>query len=405
VETEKKNGKFYERLAASMERLDKNSLQEQLSRLLQEKGFLEGIFNSLKEGIIVIDNRLRIQLINSAARQMFSLGEDAEGQLIGRYFKQFDWKQLMRIPPREWGKFSRRELEIFYPEHRLLSFYLMPAPVRPDMRRTGLPLACLIFHDVTEDFEANEKQVETQKVKAITQLAAGVAHELGNPLNSLGIHLQVLQRKLAKMQMDDNDKAGFNSRLETISQELSRLDTIVRNFLSAVRPQDLQLSPIDISDLLHGAIEFMGQEIANHNIEVEISLPVSIPTLVGDANQLTQAFYNIIKNAIQAMPDGGKLSIEAIVDDIFVHLSFTDTGKGLTDSEISHILEPYYTTKSSGTGLGLLIVDRIVRAHGGELGIEGQAGRGARFIISLPLQQRRIRQLPQGGTTSPEAQQ
>jgi signal transduction histidine kinase len=401
---EKKKVKFYERLA-SMERLDMSSLQSLLSRLLQEKEFLEGIFNSLKEGIIVIDNRLSIQLINEAAQKMFSLGADCEDQPIGRFFKQFDWRQLKQIPPREWGRFSRRELEIFYPEHRLLSFYLMPAPVRPDMRRAGLPLACLIFHDVTEDYEANEKQVETQKVKAITQLAAGVAHELGNPLNSLGIHLQVLQRKLAKIQISEDDKAIFNSHLDKISQELTRLDTIVRNFLSAVRPQDLQLSPIAIGPLLHEALEFMGQEIANHNIEVEISMPVSIPTLVGDSNQLTQAFYNIIKNAIQAMPDGGKLSIEAIVDDVFVHISFTDTGKGLTDTEISHILEPYYTTKSSGTGLGLIIVDRIVRAHGGELGIEGQAGRGARFIISLPLQQRRIRQLPQGDATSIETQQ
>ncbi len=389
--------KFSERLMDTLDRLDPVTLRSYLLRVLREEEFLGGILNSLREGIIVIDTGLRVRSINPAARQMFGINEDAVGQPIAKYLKQFAWEDLLRIPSDSWGRFSRREMEIFYPEHRFLSFYLMPVPERPDMRHRNLPLASLIFHDVTETYEANEQHVETQKVKAITQLAAGVAHELGNPLNSLGIRLQLMKRKLGKYHLDETEREEIGAGLAVIGQEVTRLDTIVRNFLSAVRPQHLEVTTLDLGKILRQSLEFMQLEIETHAIKIELLLPESVPTLTGDAGQLTQAFYNIIKNAIQAMPDGGLLAIECTADDNYVHIKFADTGKGLDDEDISRIMEPYYTTKSSGTGLGLLIVDRIVRAHGGMLGIDGQKGRGASFTISLPHQSRRIRQLASGG--------
>lgn len=389
---EKPSKNFYDRMVDRLDRLDPSSLQLYLLRLMKEKGFLEGIFNSIKEGIIVIDNTLRIRIINTAALNLFGIKEDAVGQYIGKHFKQFAWDELLQVPPENWGRFSRRELEVFYPERRFLSFYLMPVPERPDMNKRGLPLATLIFHDVTETFQATEQTVETQKVKAITQLAAGVAHELGNPLNSLGIHLQILRRKL-QQQPEMVSTQVVSDFVEVAEQEITRLDAIVKNFLNAVRPGQLQLSALDLRKLLSEAIGFMRPEIESKGIQVEVSFPDTIPVLTGDAGQLTQAFFNIIKNAFQAMPDGGLLQILCSVDDIYVHVKFTDSGKGLSDSEISRIMEPYFTTKSSGTGLGLLIVDRIVHAHGGELAIEGSPGQGASFTLSLPRHARIIRQI------------
>lgn len=388
---DKKSNTFFDRLLERMDRLDPDNLQAYLLRLIREKGFFEGIFNSIHEGLIVIDNNLKIRFINSAAYEMFGIKENAVAEYIGKYFKQFDWDQLLQIPPEDWGRFSRREMEVFYPTQRLLSFYLIPMPERPDMSKRGLPLATLIFHDITESYSATEQQIETQKVQAITQLAAGVAHELGNPLNSLGIHLQILKRKVKKHeQVASKTVEDF---INVAEQEINRLDAIVKNFLSAVRTRELDMQPINLRVLLSDAIGFMRPEIESKGIKAELSFPESLPALNGDPGQLTQAFFNIIKNAIQAMPDGGLLIIGCEVDDVFVNIKFSDTGKGLNETELSKLMDAFFTTKADGHGLGLLIVDRIIHAHGGELLIEGRPGQGADFTIKLPRHERIIRQL------------
>ncbi|MBR4518395.1 MAG: PAS domain-containing protein [Victivallales bacterium] len=388
-----RHNNFYDRLQERLDRLDAASLRRYLQQAISEKGFFEEIFDTLREGIIVIDNALRIQVANPAALRLFGMPEDAVGQPIGKFFRQVDWSELLRLPASEWGRFSRQEIEIFYPERRFLSFYLLPAPEPPNLGNEDQLLATLIFHDITERCQDNEKAVETQRVTAITQLAAGVAHELGNPLNALGIRLQILKRKLKS---DDNEKIVEATRqfVEIADQELSRLDAIVKNFLSAVRPTQLELTPVNIQELLVSAAQFLEPELKAKDISITLDFPDCVPAISGDAGQLTQAFFNLIKNAMQAMPNGGKLIVSCRVDDVYVHLRFADNGKGLTREELSRLLEAYYTTKPGGHGLGLLIVDRIVRSHGGDLAIDGKPGEGAAFTISLPRHARVVRQLP-----------
>ncbi len=190
--------------------------------------------------------------------------------------------------------------------------------------------------------------------------------------------------------------------IEVAVQEVGRLDCIVKNFLEAVRPKPPKMEPLDLEKLLKDALEFMRAEIENKKIAVEARVPVGIPMLLGDAGQLTQAAYNLIKNAIQAMSEGGRLTIDVEVDDIHVHVRFADTGPGIDEVALQRLMEPYFTTKSSGTGLGLLIVDRIVRAHGGELTIESRPGEGAAFTISLPRHARMVRQLEAGSPAGKE---
>lgn len=384
---------FYDRLQERLDRLDPASLRRYLQQAISEKGFFEEIFDTLREGIIVIDSGLRIQVANPASLRLFGMPEDAVGQPIGKFFRQVDWSELLRLPASEWGRFSRQEIEIFYPERRFLSFYLLPAPEPPSLGNDEALLATLIFHDITERCQDNEKAVETQRVTAITQLAAGVAHELGNPLNALGIRLQILKRKLKG---DNLEKLAEATRqfVEIADQELSRLDAIVKNFLSAVRPTQLELTPVNLPDLLVSAARFLEPELKSKDISIAMDFPEFVPAITGDAGQLTQAFFNLIKNAMQAMPNGGQLTISCRVDDVYVHLRFADNGKGLTREELSRLLEAYYTTKPGGHGLGLLIVDRIVRSHGGDLAIDGKPGEGAAFTISLPRHARVVRQLP-----------
>ena len=395
MSAKKGNNSFEKRLMERLDRLDPDILQGHLLGLIKEKGFLEDVFNTIREAVIVVDGNLDIYYYNHASQTLLGLNDAATGEYIGKYLKQLDWMELLKGGDARdrWRSLSRREMEVFYPEHRYLDFYIMPVKGNDGAARLGkLPYATLIFNDNTETMQANEQHVETQKVKAITQLAAGVAHELGNPLNSLGIHLQLLKRSLRKLP-DDEMRENAMKHIDVAVQEVGRLDCIVKNFLEAVRPKPPKMEPLDLEQLLMDALEFMRTEIENKKIAVEAHVPVGIPMLLGDANQLTQAAYNLIKNAIQAMSEGGRLTIDVESDDIYVNVHFADTGPGISEADLRRLMEPYYTTKSSGTGLGLLIVDRIVRAHGGELTIESNPGEGAVFTISLPRHARMVRQL------------
>ena len=390
------------RLLEKLDTLDAPHLRNYLRNALNDQGYMEAlfgdIFQTLKEGIIVVDNNLKIRLANPAARELFGIPENFETHSIAQYFRQFDWNQFRDTPPEQWDRFSRTELEVTYPKHRFLSLYFLPVTPHPDPSPRGShPLATLIFHDITERKEDNEKSIETGKLTAITQLAAGVAHELGNPLNTLGIHLQILKRKLRGKESSTALEAAEHFT-EIASQEMVRMDGIIRNFLHAVRPGRLERSPLHLQDLVLRALKLLQPEFQAKGIRVSMNFPAFVPVITGDAGQLTQAFFNLMKNAMQALESGGELQILCTVDDTSVHLRFADNGPGLSAEQLSHLLEPYYTTKEGGHGLGLLIVNRIVQSHGGVLSIDGKPGDGAAFTISLPRSARNIRQL-----SSPEA--
>jgi signal transduction histidine kinase len=381
---------FLDRLIERMDRLDPASLQTYVLRLVREKGFLETIFNTIREGVIVIDKARRIRFLNTAAQGLLGIGEDAGNQRIDRYLREVDWALLLDADPEQWHRVSRQEIEVFYPRHRFLGFYVVP--VNSLGSDNAIPLAVLLFHDMTAAHQDTEKHVESRRVEAITMLAAGVAHELGNPLNSLNIHLQLLSRRLLDVE-DPAVRRDAQELLDVATHEVERLDGIVSNFLQAVRPQPPKLSPLEVRPVLEETLAFMGEEIGNRDIQVRAIFPDLLPSVLGDADQLKQAFYNVIKNAMQAMRGGGQLQITCSIRPDFLDIRFADSGHGISAPQMTHILEPYYSTKAGGTGLGLLIVERIVRGHGGELGIESDEGRGSVFTISLPLRERQVRLL------------
>ena len=390
----KTSSSFLDRLIERMDRLDPSSLQTYVLRLAREKGFLETIFNTIQEGVIVIDSRLRMRYTNSVARNLLGIQEDAHSARIDRYLRDIDWRSLLDAEPGEWRRVSRQEIEVFYPGHRYVSFYLVP--IETDTESDELPLATIILQDVTETHEHTEKTVESKRVEAITMLAAGVAHELGNPLNSLNIHHQLLARYLDRI-ADKELAREARETLDIATGEVARLDAIVSNFLRAVRPVPPNMTRLQIKQVLADALKFMQTEIESRNILVEATWPDSLPGITGDPDQLKQAFYNIIKNSIQAMPDGGILRIVCAEHGEFLDVCFADTGKGISSDDLSRIMEPYFTTRPDGTGLGLLIVNRIVRSHGGELVIEsGEQDAGTAFTVRLPLRERRARLLKAG---------
>ena len=190
--------------------------------------------------------------------------------------------------------------------------------------------------------------------------------------------------------------AKLQEHLDVALAEIRRLDFIITQFLAAIRPTRPQLQSVVITDLLRECLGFLRPELEKGRVTVRTDFRADLPAMPLDANQMKQAFYNLIRNACQAMPDGGTLTVETTFNDCEVRVSFTDTGRGISAENMHHLFQPFFTTRGSGTGLGLMIVRRIVREHGGEIDIESRVGKGTRFTLFLPLVQKKVRLLEAG---------
>jgi signal transduction histidine kinase len=207
----------------------------------------------------------------------------------------------------------------------------------------------------------------------------------------MNIHLYRIERKLRKAPSELRSDMG--ELLATAKSEIQRLDSIVHQFLRAIRPSTPQFETHDLNEILEESVTFLRPEIRDRDIIVELDLDPTLPRLLVDRDQMKQAFYNVIKNAFQAMRAAGILHIRSWQSELYVSVSFNDTGGGISQDQMSKLFQPYFTTKSSGSGLGLLIVRRIVREHGGEIEIESNEGKGMRVTIHLPFGDKRIRLL------------
>jgi signal transduction histidine kinase len=285
-----------------------------------------------------------------------------------------------------------RDLEVFYPENRFLNFYIVPL-ISEDAHKELVGRA-IILRDITQNRRATQETIESERFSALTLLAAGVAHEVGNPLNSLDIHLQLMQRRIKKLPA--KTRLEFGDSIQIARQEVARLDHTITQFLRAIRPQPLTMRLENANMVVEESVAFLDAELKDRDILVELELDRSLPPIEMDRDQIKQACYNVIRNALQAMKSGGILRICSGADETHQFISFSDTGGGISPENISRVFEPYFTTKSTGSGLGLLIVRRIVRAHGGEVIIESERNRGLTLTIRLPRADRRVRFLEQG---------
>jgi two-component system, sporulation sensor kinase E len=393
---------FVEKLIGRLGKIGPEDVQNYFLRLAQEKGFLETVFNSIQEGIIVTDSKGRITYLNNAACQLFGLeAEDSLGKRLDERVRGLDWNALSREAA------VSRDMEIFYPTNRFINFYSVPLVIERQQAETDVDKIgidgervghAIILRDITESRRSEQQTIESERLNALTLLAAGVAHEIGNPLNSLNIHLQLIEREARKL--DGAKGAELQESVEVARAEINRLDSIISQFLRAIRPTRPQLRPENINSIVEEAVRFFALEIKDRDIVVEQELRSDLPLLELDRDQMKQAFYNVIKNSFEAMKSRGILRIRTDMDESHVIVRFTDTGGGISAENLSRVFEPYFTTKTSGTGLGLLIVRRIVREHGGELSVESSEGKGLTLTIRLPHVDRRVRMLEAGDSSS-----
>ena len=381
---------LFEKLLSRSHQLGAHDFHAHMLRLAKEKGFFEMIFNTLHEGIVVLSEEGRIEYFNRAASSLLGLPEEKALQTpINRYLRGLPWHELLHQ-----GQASSRRIEVDYPQKRVLEFYLLPVAKESEPKESFVA----IFHDITQSHKAAEMTIESERIDAVMLLAAGVAHELGNPLNNLNIHMQLIERELHKLR--EPPPQELSESVEIARNEFKRLDGIIRQFLQAIRPSRPDLTPASIRPVIEETLKLTAPELKNRDIFVEIESPPHMPQVMLDCQQIQQAFYNILHNAISAIGQTGIIKIRVEACDAWLMLSFSDNGSGIAPADIPHVQKPYFTTHKHGNGLGLMIVQRIVREHGGELEIESQKNQGTTVRIKLPRIEKHVRTLPSPSISS-----
>ncbi|MFP4179929.1 MAG: two-component system sensor histidine kinase NtrB [Spirochaetaceae bacterium] len=371
---------FIRRALNKLPKLDKEQIRTLLFDLASENEKLETVLHSMSEGILVTDTEHRVVFYNTAAVQMLPVWKnDMEELLVWKVVDDHDLSEFFEDVLTNGEEAEDEEFTLGKGNVKwTLSFRI--TQLRREKEWWG---NLVIFSDITEKRKREARLRRAESLASLTTLAAGVAHEIKNPLGSIGIHIQLIQKALKKNRCLDEETA--NKYLEVIDEEIERLNGIVVDFLFAVRPMDTELKKADLNKVIEDLVGFVKYEAEESGVHVETKLGSTISKVEIDEKFIKQALMNIVKNGIAAMEGGGVLTISTREDEGYVHTDISDTGVGISDEKITKIFEPYYTTKDFGSGLGLTVVYKVVREHGGEISVQSQEGEGTVFTISLPV--------------------
>lgn len=330
------------------------------------------LIRAAPDAIIFLDDRDRIVSFNPAAQVMFGY---TDGEVVGRELLDFEAQDA-----RPWASSSE-----FWPgsvresmaRHR--SGRPFPVEVSLCILRSEDPVRKVVFlRDISVRRRLECELVEKERLAAVGMAASMFAHEVGNPLNNMYLHLQMLERQVE----DEGVRAQLGQRVDGVMAEVCRLNALLEEFRSWHRKERVVLRPTNLRDVLEHVIRFHESDISRQGIQLRAELPRELPWVLGNEDKLKQVFHNLVKNSCEAMPGGGLLSIGVWCTEESVSIDFADTGPGIAPD--LDVFEPFRTTKEFGTGLGLPIARQIIEAHGGSLShLDGPKG-GTIFRVLLP---------------------
>lgn len=339
--------------------------------LLDSENKFRNLFESSQEGLILWDDQFKLINMNPAAKEMLGVTKET---ILGSSLMELcsqcklERQELKEKVDRTAGTFQytlkngmEKTFE-FSTQHQVFS----------QVNVTSLK-------DISERLILEEQLRKSETLHVLGELAAGIAHEVRNPLTALKGFIQLLE---ASVQED------FSMYFNVITTELARIETIINEFLYLSKPQALSFSDEDISFIMNQTLDLLSAQAVLHNIQFVTHIPENLSKVNCVPNQLKKVFINMIKNAIEVMPDGGYITIyiKMLADDQ-IRISIIDQGAGIEKEKLKKLGEPFYTTKERGTGLGLMVTYKIIEEHGGTIEVESEVGKGTAFHVYLPVSQ------------------
>jgi PAS domain S-box-containing protein len=381
---------FFRRALKKLDKLDTDQRRELLVSAVNEIGIIETVLDSIDVGILVCDEKNSLVMINKCAQRLLPLNY-IDGSPLWETIRDEKTEELIKNILLNGERAADREIEVEHQgRNRLLSINVVPL-VR-DKRITG---SLIYIEDITEKRKVEYRLRRAENLASLTTLAAGVAHEIKNPLGSISIHIQLLQKALEKKNIRKDSQT--DKYFSVLKEEVDRLNRIVVEFLFAVRPMNLELRKGDINMIISQMMEFVRYEMEQSKIMCLLELDENLPDILLDERYMKQALLNLVTNAKAAMPKGGVLTVATNFVDNEIRISVCDTGTGINEENLAKIFEPYFTTKDTGTGLGLTQVYKIIREHQGEITVDSAPNQGSEFKIILPVPQKETRLIAYNG--------
>jgi PAS domain S-box-containing protein len=375
--------KFVERALKKFEKLDAQQIRTLIHDLADEHDRIAAVLDSLNDGLMVADNEHNLVLYNKASERLLPVvGREASET---RLWEAVGDEEISRFLERTMvGQESVVDREFTFERGntpRILAISVTP------LVRTGEITGTIVhIEDITDRRGREARLRRAESLASLTTLAAGVAHEIKNPLGSIGIHMQLIQKAL--VDIDDERAETIGEYVGVVNEEVERLNRIVVDFLFAVRPMNTTLEDREINPIIKDLLDFVRYELEEADVRIVEDFADELPLLRLDEKYIKQAVLNIVKNAISAMPDGGTLSVATRRHGDEVLLRISDTGEGMSEEVLNKIFEPYFTTRNFGSGIGLTLVYKIVKEHMGDISVVSQEGKGSSFAILFPIPQR-----------------
>jgi len=354
-------------------------LRKAQAGISKSKQQLQAIFDGITDGLIIVDRQFRIVALNKAEAAFLGREpRDVVGQYCFKVYRRGD-QPCELCPAHETFRTGRAamvsRLELTTGYHRKgVDVYTFP--VRNGRGETVQ--AIQYIKDVTDRVKLQKQLREVEQLTGIGQMAANVAHEIRNPLLAVG----GFARRLHEDMDPDDPRREYT---EIILEEVTRLEQILREQLTLERHLVPVLAPVDINQILRDVRKLLSHGILSSQIRLVGELADGLPMTMGDANQLKQAFLNIINNAIQSMPDGGTITVSTQQRGQTIVVRIEDTGPGIPGDVMSKLFVPFFTTRKAGSGLGLAVTKRIIDNHGGDIEVMSEVGKGTIFDVSLPI--------------------
>ncbi|MFC4766800.1 transporter substrate-binding domain-containing protein [Effusibacillus consociatus] len=346
----------------------KAEVRRHTSALADNLAYQKQVMDNVDNGIISVSPEGKTTLINDVASDLLAIQADVLGTPISQYFPQFPINEALEKgePKKHHG-----ELRLQDGSGRILHYYMAPLT-----NGTGDFTGWIIsLQDRTEQKHLQARLITQEKMRALGQLVAGIAHELRNPLTAIKTFSELLPKKL--------DDSRFRAELvQHVPEEVERMNRIVEDLLDYAREKTIQTQWENLTEIIQSVLRLFDKKIKSENIRVAANLPSKIQVL-GDRGRIKQVVINLIMNAIEAMGNSSEkhLTIHAQIKEEAVLLFITDTGEGMEEPVLRHLFEPFYTTKTQGVGLGLYISQKIMAEHGGHIEAISRKGNGSTFIL------------------------